>query len=372
MDFEFSADEATLRDSVRLLLATEYTLERRQAFLTTQHGSSPEIWRLLSHQGVFSLGLPQEAGGYGGCREIMLVMEELGRRLVLEPFLSTVVLGGGLIRDQGTVAQRAHLLPKIAAGELRSALAHHEAGARYVLDHLGTSARRGKGSYVITGSKAIVLDAPVVDMLIVSARDESAGGVSLFMVAPNAPGVRTTQYRTPDGRSAADLALENVRVPTAARLGPPSVALTALEQAVDCAMAARYAEAIGIIEALIELTLQTLNTRKPGGAEIDRFQQMFLLTVQAKAMSYLAADYCRDRERSERRRVLSTAKTAVGNAARFVGQQALQLHSGSGKPVELTVNHYFQRLMMIDATFGDLDHYFGALGERADWPIENC
>jgi alkylation response protein AidB-like acyl-CoA dehydrogenase len=241
-----------------------------------------------------------------------------------------------------------------------------------VLDHLSTSARRGKGSYVITGSKAIVLDAPVADMLIVSARDESAGGVSLFMVAPNAPGVRTTPYRTLDGRSAADLALENVRVPTAARLGPPSVALIALEQAVDCAMAARCAEAIGIVEALIELTLQTLNTRKPSGAELGRFQQMFLTAIQAKSMSYLASDHCRDRDRSERRRVLLAAKTSVGKAARCVGQQALQLHSGLGKPVELTVNHYFQRLMMIDATFGDLDHYFGAFGERADWPIKNC
>jgi alkylation response protein AidB-like acyl-CoA dehydrogenase len=300
----------------------------------------------------------------------MLVMEELGRGLVLEPFLSTVVLGGGLIRDHGTVMQRATLLPKIAMGELRSALAHHEAGARYVLDHVSTIARRGKGFYLINGSKAAVLDAPVADMLIVSARDEAAGGLSLFMVGPNAAGVKTTAYRTQDGRSAADVVLDNVRVPTGARLGAPGVALTALEQAVNCALAALCAEAVGAIEAVIESTLHYLNTRKQSGQPAGRCQvhqqrmaDMFLMAIQAKSMSYLATSRCREPDRSERRRALSAAKAFVGKAARFVGQQAVQLRGGMGMSAELAISHYFTRLTLINATFGEFDHHLGAFGD---------
>ena len=370
MDFEFSEDQAMLRDSVRRLLAREYTFERRRAILESPHGFSAEIWRLLAQQGVFSLGLPEDVGGYGGPTDIMLVMEELGRALVLEPFMSTVVIGGSLIRDQGTVAQRAQLLPKIATGECRVALAHHEAGARYVLDHVSTVACRGKGSYLLRGSKAVILDAPVADLLIVSARDDSAGGLSLFLVQPGTPGLTLTSYRTQDGRSAADMTLEDVKVPTAARLGSPGVALSALEQAVDCALAALCAEAVGAMEAINESTLHYLNTRKQFGQTIGRFQvlqhrmaDMFLMATQARSMSYLATGRCRDRDRSERRRALSAGKAYVGKAARFVGQQAVQLHGGMGMSAELPISHYFKRLTLINATFGDVDHHIGAFSD---------
>ena len=370
MDFEFSEDQAMLRDAVRRLISREYTFERRQAILQSPHGYSDHIWDLLAQQGIFGLGLPESAGGYGGPTEIMLVMEELGRGLVLEPVMSTVVLGGGLIRDQGTVAQRAQLLPKIAAGKCRVALAHHEAGARYVLDHVSTIAVRGKGSYVLNGSKAVILDAPLANLLIVSARDDTAGGVSLFLVEPATAGLKLTSYRTQDGRSAADLTLENVKVPTAARLGSPGVALTALEQAVDCALAALCAEAVGAMEALNESTLQYLNTRKQFGQPIGRFQvlqhrmaDMFLMATQAKSMSYLATGRCREPDRAERRRALSAGKAYVGKAARFVGQQAVQLHGGMGMSAELPISHYFKRLTLINATFGDVDHHVGAFSD---------
>jgi alkylation response protein AidB-like acyl-CoA dehydrogenase len=363
MDFEFSEDQGTLRDSVRRLVTHEYTFERRQAFLATPHGSSAGFWRLLAQQGLFSLALPENVGGYGGPREIMLVMEELGRGLVLEPFLSTVVLGAGLIRDHGRVAQQVQLLPKIATGELRLALAHYETGARHVLDPIGTLARRGRGSYVLTGTKAMVLDAPLADMLIVSARDDATGGVSLFMVAPNTPGVGTTPYRTQDGRSAADVVLDEVRLPTAARLGSPGVALTALEQAADCALAALCAEAVGVIEAVNEMTLRHLNTHGSPGHSCGRFLPMVLMATQAKSMSYLATSRCRERDRAERHRILSAAKSFVGKAARFVGQQAVLLHGGTQMSAELAVSHYFKRLMMINASFGDVDHRVGTLGD---------
>jgi alkylation response protein AidB-like acyl-CoA dehydrogenase len=370
MDFEFTEDQAMLRDSVRKLVAREYAFERRQGILESPHGFSADVWRVMAEQGIFGLGLPENVGGYGGPTEIMLVMEELGRGLVLEPFLSTVVLGGGLIRDHGTVAQRAQLLPKVAAGDCRVALAHHEAGARYVLDHVSTIACRGKGSYVLSGQKAVILDAPVADLLIVSARDEAAGGLSLFLVEPGIPGLKLTAYRTQDGRSAADVTLENVKVPTAARLGSPGFALSALEQAVDCALAAVCAEAVGAMEAVNEGTLRYLNTRKQFGQPIGRFQvlqhrmaDMFLMATQAKSMSYLATGRCRDPDRLERRRALSAGKAYVGKAARFVGQQAVQLHGGMGMSAELSISHYFKRLTMINATFGDVDHHVGAFSD---------
>lgn len=356
MDFELTEVQAMLRDSVRELIAGEYTLARRQAILSSPHGHSGELWRLLAEQGIFSLGFPENVGGYGGPTEIMLVMEELGRGLVLEPFMSTVVLGGGLIRDHGTVAQRAALLPKIAAGDCRVALAHHEAGARYVLDHVGTVARRGRGFYQLTGAKAVILDAPLADLLIVSARDDAAGGLSLFLIEPGATGVKMTPSRTQDGRSAADLTFTDAKVATAARLGSPGVVLNALEQAVDCALAALCAEAVGVIEAVNATLPQYLNTQ-------HRMADMFLMATQAKSMSYLATVRCRDPDRFERRRALSTAKAFVGKAARFVGQQALQLHGGTDLSGELSISHYCKRLAQINATLADAGHHIGAFND---------
>ena len=180
-----------------------------------------------------------------------------------------------------------------------------------------------------------------------------------------------TPYRTRDGRSAADVVLENVQVPTAARLGSPGVALTALEQAVDCAVAALCAEAVGTIEAVNDLTLCHLNTRKPVDQPAYRFQHMSLMATQAKAMSYLATDRCRAPDRSERRRALAAAKAFVGKAARFVGRHAVQLHGVNAMSAGLAINHYCKRLTLINSTFGDIDHHVGAFGERAYWPIKN-
>jgi len=345
MDFEFSEGQLLLRDSVRRLLASEYTFERQQAILQSAHGHNEKLWHQLAELGIFGLGLPEEAGGYGGSIEIMLVMEELGRRLVLEPYMSTVVLGGGLVRGYGTVAQRARLLPRIARGHLRIALAHQEAGARYVLDPIATLARRGKGAYLLSGRKASVLDAPLADLLIVSARDDAAGGLSLFLLEPGIAGVSWTTYRTQDGRSVADLVFDDVRLPTAARLGPPGVALTALEQAVDCALAALCAEAVGAMEAITDAVMQP---------------DLYLTATQAKAMSYLATGRCRERDRFERRRALAAAKAFVGKAARWIGQKTAQFPAQPGRATDLMIHQYCKRLNMINATFGDPDHQIGA------------
>ncbi len=349
MDFEFTEDQGMLRDSVRRLLAREYTFERRQRILASTHGFSARIWRSLARQGIFNLGLPENVGGYGGPVEVMLVMEELGRNLVLEPFVSTVVLGGGLIAERGTVAQRAKLLPKIATGECRIALAHQEAGSCYVLDRVGTIAVRSRGSYFLTGAKAAVPDAPVADVLIVSARDDAAGGLSLFLVPPNVPGLSVSCYRTPDGRSAADLTLQGVKVPNSARLGSAGFALTALEQATDCALAAVCAEAVGVMDSIVAVARPLLH---------QRATDMLLLTIQARAMSYLAAHRCRESDRWTRRHVLAAVKAFLARAVLLVGERAMELHGVATAAAPLI--HHVRRLSAINATLGDVDSEPGA------------
>src|SRR5581483_363656 len=352
MDFEFTEDQGMLRDSVRRFLAREYTFERRQRILASTHGFSARMWHSLAQQGIFNLGLPKSVGGYGGPIEVMLVMEELGRNLVLEPFVSTVVLGGGLIAERGTVAQRAKLLPKIASGRCRVALAHQEAGSCYVLDRVGTVALRSSGLYLLPGAKAAVLDAPIADVLIVSARDDSAGGLSLFLVPPNVPGLSVSCYRTPDGRSAADLTLQGVRVANSARLGSAGFALTALEQATDCALAAVCAEAVGVMDSIVDLARPLWR---------HRVTDMLLLTIQARAMSHLAADRCRDSDRWTRRRVLAAVKAFLAKAMLLVGERVMELQGAAtpGRPAA-PLSHSVKRLIAINATLGNVNSEPGA------------
>jgi alkylation response protein AidB-like acyl-CoA dehydrogenase len=334
MDFDFTEEQALLRESLRRLITREYTFEHSAAF-----------WRRLADQGLLALGLPEADGGCGGPMEIRVVMEELGRGLVLEPFVSTVLLGAGLIRDQGTVAQRAKLLPPIIAGECRMALAHQEAQGSYVLEPINTVARRGKGSYLLNGSKALVPDAGVADMLVVSARDDSAGGLSLFLVAPDASGLEAKPFRTPDGRSAADLTLKNVKVATSARLGCAGFALTALEQAVHSAIAAWCAEAVGVMEAINETCLEHLDrSKRPGVCMVE----MLVMAMQAQSMTCLATKRCRESRRADRCRALGAAAVSVGHAARFIGNRAMRLYGGVGASAQARISDSIRRLSLIE------------------------
>ena len=350
MEFEFTEDQGLLRDSLRRFLAHEYTFERRQRILASAQGFSARIWRLLAQEGLLRLGSPEN----GRPVEIMLVMEELGRSLVLEPFMSTVVLGASLISERGTVAQRAKLLPKIAAGECRISLAHQEAGSRYVLDRVGTVALRGRGSYLLNGTKTAVADAPLADMFIVSARDEAAGGLSLFMLTPNTPGLSMRCYRTPDGRSAADITLDGVKVPNAARLGSAGFALTALERAADCAIAATCSEAVGVMQGIIDL-----------GRHVWRngMIELLVVTMSARSVSYLAAKQCRESDRYVRRRALAGARSFLARATRFVGQKTVQLQDSASPATAVAARHYCSRLTAINATLGDVDSEPRALSE---------
>jgi alkylation response protein AidB-like acyl-CoA dehydrogenase len=371
VDFELTPDQMLLQDTLQRFLTREYDFERRRAVLANEHGFSEEAWRALAGQGLLGVGLPEAYGGFGGPVEVMIVMEQLGRALLLEPFLSTVVLGAGLVAGSAAGARQSDILERIAAGECRMALAHHEAGARYVLDFVHTTVREGDGGYVLDGVKTVVPDGAVANLLIVSARDDKAGGLSLFLVEPDAPRVECVRYRTQDGRSAADVSLRGTRIARDALLGERGRALPMLEQAIDRAIAALCAEAVGSIEALNDATLEHLRTRQQFGQPIGRFQvlqhrivDMFVAATQARSMSCLATGRCTDPDPVRRRYAVSAAKAFIGKAARFVGQQAIQLHGGMGMSAELAVAHHFKRLTMIDVTFGDVDHHLGYISDR--------
>ncbi len=382
MDFELTSDQRMLQDALQRFVSGEYDFENRNRILASPLGFSERIWSGLAEQGVLGTGLPEAHGGLGGPVEVMVVMEQLGAGLVLEPFMSTVVLGGGLISRHGSADQQAEILPQIIEGKCRLALAHHEAGARYTLDHVSTVAHARDGGYTLSGTKTVVLDGATANLLVVSARHSSGSAqqhssgaasnpLSLFLVDPAARGVEVIRYRTQDGRNAADVKLHEVSVDDTRILGKPGEGLGALEEALDHAIAALCAEAVGIMDALNAATLEYLKTRVQFGQPIGRFQvlqhrmaDMFMMAVLARSMSLLATGRCASADRASHRHQISAAKAFIGKAARFIGQQAVQLHGGMGMSAELIVSHYFKRLTLIGATFGDVDHHVGVISDR--------
>ena len=375
MDFNYTEEQLALQDTLRRFIAKDYGFEQRRALAKSAEGFSRDHWRQFADLGILALPFPEEFGGLNGnAVDTMLVMETLGRGLVLEPYLATVILAGGLIRDNGRLAQKETLLPAIAGGELLMALAHYEAGGRYELSHVATTATPDGNGYHLNGAKAVVLHGGTADKFIVSARgrgaQNDARGISLFLVERNAPGLTLRSYMTQDGARAAEVRLSNVRVTGDALVGPHDQGLPIVERAFDYALAALCAEAVGAMAALNEVTLEYLKTRKQFGQPIGRFQalqhrmvDMVVATEQARSMATLAAVKADSGDAAERRRALSAAKAYVGQSARSVGQAAVQLHGGMGVVDELNVSHYFKRLTMINATFGDADHHLGLFSD---------
>jgi pimeloyl-CoA dehydrogenase small subunit len=375
MDFSYSEIQQALQDSLRRFLAKEYDFEKRKHISRSAAGYSPEHWRSLAEMGVLGLGIPEAHGGMGGSPvDTMLVMEAFGRAMVLEPYLATVVLSAGLVRDVGSEAQQAALLPGIAMGERLMAFAHYEQGSRYALENVATTAKREGGGYVLHGAKSVVLSGPQAGAFIVSAR--TAGGprdrtgVSLFVVERGAPGLEVQGYVTQDGGRAAEVKLANVRVGAEALLGQEGAALPAIERAVDLGIAALCAEAVGAMDALVETTREYLKTRKQFGVPIGKFQalqhrmaDMLIATEQARSMAIVAAVKVQSGDAAERRRMVSSAKALVGQSARYVGQQAVQLHGGMGVTDELAAAHLFKRLTVINTTFGDADHHLAQVSD---------
>ena len=375
MDFNYTDEQNALRDTLSRFIAKDYGFEQRRALAKSDEGFSRAHWKQFAELGLLALPFHEDFGGMNGnAVDTLLVMEAFGRGLVLEPYLATVIVAGGLIRDAGSDAQKEALLPAIAGGELMMALAHYEPGARYEVSRVDTAAKADGNGWKLSGAKGVVIGGGAADKLLVSARTgagpNGTGALSLFLVDRKAAGVSVRSYMTQDGGRAAEVRLDNVAVGADALVGAKDGALPAIERALDYGIAAMCAESVGIMTALDEATLEYLKTRKQFGQPIGRFQalqhrmvDMVIATEQSRSMAMMAAVKADSTDAAERRRAISAAKAYIGQQARFVGQQAVQLHGGMGVVDELNVSHWFKRLTMINATFGDVDHHLGLFSD---------
>jgi pimeloyl-CoA dehydrogenase small subunit len=373
MDFALSDEQLLLQNSVERLFADRYAFDARKRYAQESGGYSHDLWARYAELGLLGLPFAEDHGGSaGGPVETMIVMEEIGEALALEPYLATVVLAGGLLRLGGSNALQAELIPRIAAGDLTLSFAHAERQSRYDLADVAAAARRDGGAYILDGAKSLVLHGDSAKKFIVSARLSSARndreGLGLFVVDADAPGVSTRGYGTVDGLRAAEISLSNVRVDQSAAIGEPGAAFPLIERVADAAIAALCAEAVGAMAAMHETTVDYMKTRKQFGLTIGSFQalqhraaEMLVALEQARSMAMLATMMADADDSRERRAAISAAKVQIGRSGRLVGQGAIQIHGGIGMTMEAKVGHYFKRVTTIDTMFGDADYHLGLL-----------
>jgi alkylation response protein AidB-like acyl-CoA dehydrogenase len=374
MNFTFTEEQTQLRAALQRQLERSYSFDKRKEIVGAELGYSAKVWQQLAELGALAVALGEEDGGTGGdAVDTLVVSELLGRYLVVEPYLATVVLGAGLVRRAGTPGQRA-LLPTVAAGRKLLALAHEEPDSRYQLSYVTTRARRDGDGFVLDGDKVVVLGGAAAELLIVSARSDGEagdrGGVTLWLVDAATAGITRRSYRTQDSQRAADVTLRGVRVTAAQQLGAVGDGVPQVERAYEYAIAAACGEALGAMTALLELTSSYVKTRQQFGVPIGQFQvlqhrlaDMLMRVEQARSMTYLAAATVDSPDAASRRRALAAAKVVVSQAARFVGQQAVQSHGAIGMTEEAPVSHYFKRLTMLSLLFGDADHHLGQFSD---------
>ncbi|MFN3513703.1 MAG: acyl-CoA dehydrogenase family protein [Phenylobacterium sp.] len=381
MDFSFTEEQSMLRDTVASYLADNYSFDQRRAALKGEPGWRPDVWKAFAEElGILGAPFSEELGGLGGGPiENMVVMEELGKALVVEPYLPTVVIGGGFMKHSG-YAGAGDLIGQIIAGEAIVAFAYAEPQARYTWQDLKTTAKKEGSGYVLNGHKAVVIGAPYATHLIVTARtgggQREAQGVSVFLVPKNAPGVATRDYPTVDGFRASEVTFENVSLGAEALIGQEGAGLPLVEKVMDEAVVATCAEAVGVLRKLHEGTLEYTKQRKQFGAPISSFQvlqhrmvDMFIQVEQSISMTYMATIKL-SFDDVERAKAASAAKVQIGKACKFVGQNAIQLHGGMGMTDEMAIGHYFKRATMIESAFGSVDHHLAryetlSLGQAA-------
>ena len=376
MDFDLTDEQRLLSDSVDRLLADTYTFEKRKTYLGEPEGWSRGLWSQYAELGLLGLPFAEEYGGFGGGGiETMLVMQAFGRVLALEPYLASVVLSGTALRLAGNKAQQSALLPQIAEGKLVVAFAHGERQARYDLSDVLTNAKPKGGGWVLDGGKSVVVHGDIADKLIVSARvggdRNDPAGIALFLVDAKANGVARRAYRLRDGMGAAEIALAGVEVGRDALLCEAGAAFPVIERVVEAGIAATAAEAVGAMETMQAMTLEYLKTRQQFGRPIGdnqalqhRATEMFVALEQGRSLAILAAMMVDEPDAAERARNIAMVKVGVGQAARFVSQNAVQLHGGIGMTEEYAVGHYFRRVMVIEHSFGDTAHHLSRLAEQ--------
>ena len=366
MDFSFTEEQTLLRDTLGAYLTDHYDFDKRRAAISSPAGWRPDVWKALAQElGILGASFTEEQGGLGGGpTEVMVVMEELGKALVVEPYLGTVVIGGGFLKHGG---DKSGLIGEIIDGKATMAFAWAEPQGRYCLHDIAVTARKDGAGWVLNGQKAVVVGAPWASHLIVTARTggerRDRQGVSVFLVDKAAKGVITRDYPTVDGSRASEVVFENVAVGAQAVIGVVGEALPLVEQVVDEAIAASCAEACGVLRRLHEGTVEYTRQRKQFGAPISSFQvlqhrmvDMFIQVEQAVSMTYMAHIKLGE-SAADRAKAVSAAKVQIGRACRFVGQNAIQLHGGMGMTDEMAIGHYFKRATLLETLFGSVDHH---------------
>lgn len=365
MDFNFTEEQTMIRDSLAKLIKDKYDFDTRRKVVASKDGWRPEMWAQFVELGLTAAPFSEEDGGLGGGPiDSMVVMEEFGKGLVVEPFLQTVVIGGGFLK-RGTTAQKEEHLAALIGGEAVFAFAYAEPKGRYNLADLETTAKKDGAGWKISGHKAVVVGAPWASHLIVTARTgggrRDTKGVGVFIVPKSAKGVTTRDYPTVDGRRASEVYFDNVAVGSDAVIGEDSLGL--VELVTDEAIAALAAEACGAMKVAQAMTVEYSKTRKQFGTPIGKFQvlqhrmvDMFMEAEQSVSMTYMATLKLGEDEVT-RKKAASATKVRIGQAGRFVGQSAIQIHGGIGITDELAIGHYFKRATMLENQFGSVDHH---------------
>ncbi|GLR95171.1 acyl-CoA dehydrogenase family protein [Bradyrhizobium liaoningense] len=365
MDIQLTEEQELLRSSIQRFLREQYDFDERRKIVATDEGWSRKHWSAFAELGLCAAPFQESSGGLGGgSLATMIVMQEFGRSLVVEPYFETVVLAGGLIEEAGSSEQRQAFLREIMDGSAIWTLAWAEGKSRYDFNNVATTAQREGDDFVLNGAKAAVIGAPWADRLIVSARTSGGprdrAGVSLFVIDRHSPNLHLQSFKTIDGRRAAELTLGDVRVPASQMLGAEGEGVAVLEACRDRAIAALCAEAVGAMSVLNSTTLEYSKVvRKQFGTALGTFQvlqhrmvDMFIALEESVSLTQHLNLSLAAREPNGSK-LASGAKSKVGYAARFIAEQAVQLHGGMGMSDELDVGHYFKRISSINIQFGD-------------------
>jgi alkylation response protein AidB-like acyl-CoA dehydrogenase len=377
MDFSFSEEQTLLQESVQRFIEKDYAFDQRQKLIKTDDGFDRANWSTFAELGWLGLPFSEEAGGYGGgAIETMILMEEFGKGLVVEPYLSSVLLAGKCLEYGGNTDQIENTLAEVIAGTKLGAFAFVEPQARFNLADTVTTAVQSGDGYTLNGFKGVVLGGPSADFFIIPARtageQRDTKGITLFLVDSNTVGLSRRDYATVDGLRASELTIDNVSVAASAVVGAQDNGYELIERVIDMGIMAVSAEAVGAMEVLYKTTVDYCKTREQFGQPIGKFQvlqhrmvDMFVEHEQTKSLLYMAAMRLDDEYGVQARKAVSGLKVQVGKGGTFVGQNAVQLHGGMGMTDELNVGHYFKRLTTIDTLFGNGDFHLKKYGQIA-------
>ena len=368
MDFTFNEEQSLIQDQVDQFIQKEYDWETRQSLSNSDLGFGQDNWQKFAELGWLGISVSEDSGGFGGSAiESMLIMEAFGKGLVVEPFLETMIMSGGIIDDHGSIEQKSALLEPAIAGDMQLALAYAEPQSRFNISDVVTEAKAEGENFILNGYKSVVMNGPSANKIIVSARTSGSqldeNGITLFVIDSDTSGLNKTDYKTVDGRRASDLTIENLSVSQDDIIGELDAGFKILDSAIDKAILAISAEAVGAMEVLYKATVEYAKTREQFGTAIGKFQvlqhrmvDMFMEYEQCKSLLYMAT-MKHEEGAVDSKKAISGLKYQVGKAGKFIGQQAVQLHGGMGVTDELNVGHYFKRLTTVGTIFGNTDYH---------------